>query len=144
MKPWGYPRRSWTLKKHIKVEEKEKKGYSYPRLLRYKSQYIKGLLKDKGTYTPELSGMISIAAAALAHLTLLGREFSKPDYSPVVVEKSREGYDRYSKNPNEELNLRYLEEARRCMAALGLSMDSKKWDGGDEGGAILLGYNREE
>lgn len=125
-------------KKADGLEALEVKSLSYVQRVKNKRDYIVRVLKKVGKYTPELSQMVGVAARALAHLDLLGEEFEKDDYAPLLVQTSREGDDRVMANPTEKMYLDYLAESRAALRGLGMSSESKTFKGSDAAAGNFL------
>lgn len=95
------------------------------RRVRYKKEYLTRLLRKEGKYSPEMSQQVLVAAELMVHAEFLAEKMGEPGYSPVVEEKSREGYGRLKPHPLEKLYADYLAQAQAALRALGMNTDSK-------------------
>lgn len=91
-----------------------------------KRDYIVKLLKEEGKYTKELSMQVNLVAQLMVRTDDLRDIIFSGTHSPVTVETSREGNDRFSVNPVERLYLDYAQRTQRALQALGMNTDSKE------------------
>lgn len=91
-----------------------------------KKDYITKLLKEEGKYTKELSMQVNLVAQLMVRTDELRDIIFSEKHSPVSIETSREGNDRFSINPVERLYLDYAQRTQRALQALGMNTDSKE------------------
>lgn len=138
----GYSEKQNALNAKAKEEAVDRNGSGEAKLLdnklpvlteriistktRNAKQRLVNRLKKQGKYSPMLDPQIEIAANLLARGSVLMTQISSSEYSPVLVEYSREGNTRMSVNPIERLYLDVLEQTQKALRALGMNTDSKE------------------
>lgn len=103
-----------------------KSAQEISRRIKGKRDYIVKLLKEEGKYTKELTMQVNLVAQLMVRTDDLRDIIFSGSHSPVTVETSREGNDRYSVNPVERLYLDYAQRTQRALQALGMNTDSKE------------------
>lgn len=108
--------------------------------------YLTKVLRDAGHYWPELAMQIDIAAKLYVKIEQLEEKMNSEEYTPVMIWESREGAQRSSVNPLEELYSDYLSRYQAALRALGMNTDSKerKTDGADGLKDFMSQFKEEE
>lgn len=107
-----------------KQEAKDRKDMEAK--IKNKKTYLVKLLKNSGKYTAELTCQVDVTAQLLVRADILKQEIMAEGYSPVNVEYSREGNERFTINPKERLYVETLERVERSLKALGMNLNSKE------------------
>ena len=96
------------------------------RKVKNKKDYIVKLLKAQGKYTAELTYQVEITARLLVRADMLYDEILSEGHKAVNIEYSREGNERATINPKEQLYLDVSEKAQKALRALGMNTESKE------------------
>lgn len=101
--------------------------------IRAKKRLLLATLRKTGRYSVDLCQQAEVAAALAVKIQDYRAVMRGPDYSPIVIETSREGHSRAHVNDMERLYLQYLEQYQMALRALGMNIDAKerKDSGGD-------------
>ena len=84
---------------------------------------IRRILQENGKYSNEMSYQIELLASDLLVFRRIREEALAADTKLIVVEKSREGFDREKENPIFILMARYADRVRKDLRALMMNQE---------------------
>lgn len=138
----GYSDKAIPIKGQSNNSDNPERKNNYKKKIKQVTGKIKKMLEKSDSYSEDLDLQIDLTAQLIAKTDFLAAEIFAEGHRSIITEYSREGNEREIISQKEKLYIEYNQKAQSALAKLGMTVDPKNKNVGEDGfGSFMEGLN---